>query len=59
MKVTIYFDIQGWETEQGHIYPFTQYRTKDKDKIRYAVTVEIPDPVGPDVVLKGELAQDV
>jgi len=53
MKVDIYFDVYPWTNNPEDISPTTRPWEKAKDAIRYKVSVEIPDPKNPDIVLDG------
>lgn len=55
MKVDIYFDVYPYTNSPEDISPTTHPWEKSKDATRYKVSVEIPDPRNPDVVLNGEI----
>ncbi len=57
MKLSFYFDINPWDTENSLIYAYANVvslNEKNPGTIRYRIDVEIPDPKSPDVIITGE-----
>ncbi len=59
MKLKIYLDVHGYESEPSHFFPYTGSREKGKGDTRYCFDVELPDPMEPDVEINiGKLAEE-
>lgn len=60
MKLTFYFDIAPWMTNSDYVFVTAKPSSeKSSDATRYKITVEVPDPQKPDVVLPDQKAQEM
>lgn len=57
MKLSIYFDVYSWTT-QDNIWFQSIPADKPSNCKRYRVDVEIPDPKQPDVIMEAEAQEE-
>lgn len=60
MQLSIYLDVQGYETKPEDFFPFTTPRSLSAipGVVRYRIDVEIPDPAKPDKIIKAKAVEE-